>query len=434
MTTHPPGVVQYDDATARGFEPFATTRPGGELRAGALLVRERWAMTLGGPVDGFVSAPHLAGFREFDAPLAVPHDATLPPGTIVVNTRALPRLAAPAAAPRTAQDAGTQQWRIGNRVAAVRLRRPLAGRVLADGRLTLDALAEADGDATGDTSPGASAGMVATLDGVWMDGVWDLIRHLDPLLRGDLPTLAMHWQCEPLAVRPDVTVIGDHPVWIERGASVEPQVVLDTRAGPILLRHGATVQAFTRLAGPCIVGRDATILGGRVSGSSIGDLCRVSGELSASILLGHANKAHDGFVGHSVLGRWVNLGAGTTTSNLKNTYGPVALWTPDGVQDTGLQFLGTLLGDHAKTGIGLRLTTGCVIGAGSNVVDAMPPKAVAPFSWGGRVPYDLYALPKFVETAERVMARRQVPLDDAQRRHLDAVYAHATADARWPRR
>ena len=102
------------------------------------------------------------------------------------------------------------------------------------------------------------------------------------------------------------------------------------------------------------------------------------------MFVGHANKGHDGFVGHSVLGRWVNLGAGTTTSNLKNTYGTVALWTPGGVADTGLQFLGTLFGDHVKTGIGLRLTTGCVLGAGANVVDRMPPKAVAPFAWGER--------------------------------------------------
>ena len=78
-------------------------------------------------------------------------------------------------------------------------------------------------------------------------------------------------------------------------------------------------------------------------------------------------KGHEGFVGHSYLGRWVNLGAGTTTSNLKNTYGSVALWTPDGVRDTGLQFLGTLFGDHAKTGIGLTLTTPVPLKAVSSV-------------------------------------------------------------------
>src|SRR5204863_9771343 len=101
----------------------------------------------------------------------------------------------------------------------------------------------------------------------------------------------------------------------------------------------------------------------------------------------YANKGHEGFVGHSYLGKWVNLGAGTTTSNLKNTYGTVSLWTPSGTRNTGLQFLGTLFGDHVKTGIGLRLSTGTVIGTGANVYDAMPPKAVAPFAWGSGAPY-----------------------------------------------
>jgi UDP-N-acetylglucosamine diphosphorylase / glucose-1-phosphate thymidylyltransferase / UDP-N-acetylgalactosamine diphosphorylase / glucosamine-1-phosphate N-acetyltransferase / galactosamine-1-phosphate N-acetyltransferase len=182
------------------------------------------------------------------------------------------------------------------------------------------------------------------------------------------------------------------------------------------------VHSFTRVVGPCYVGEDSTVAGGRVSGCSIGDTCRVHGEISASIVLGHTNKGHDGFVGHSYLGRWVNLGAGTTTSNLKNTYGTVALWTPDGVRDSGLQFLGTLFGDHAKTGIGLRLTTGCVVGAGANVYDAMPPKYVRPFSWGGAAPYDVYDADKFLAVAERAMARRKVSLGDGARATLAAAH------------
>jgi hypothetical protein len=193
------------------------------------------------------------------------------------------------------------------------------------------------------------------------------------------------------------------------------------------------VQAFTRIIGPCYIGVDSTVTADRIAGSSIGDTCRVHGELSASIFVGHANKGHDGFVGHSVLGRWVNLGAGTITSNLKNTYGSVGLWTPTGVRDSGLQFLGTLFGDHAKTGIGLRLTTGCVLGAGANVFDAMPPKAVAPFAWGGQTPYETFDAAKFVETAGRMMARRQVTLGEGQQAWWRRVHAHAVADVRWPR-
>ncbi len=203
--------------------------------------------------------------------------------------------------------------------------------------------------------------------------------------------------------------------------------MFDVTAGPVVVRRGATVQAFTRVVGPCYIGEHSLVTADRISGCAIGDHCRVHGEISASILIGHANKSHDGFVGHSYFGRWVNLGAGTTTSNLKNTYGTVALWTPDGVRDTGLQFLGTLFGDHAKTGIGLQLTTGTVVGAGANVYDRMPPKYVPPFAWGGSAPYDTYDAARFATVAERVMARRQVQLSPAMREVLAAAHARRAA-------
>ena len=156
--------------------------------------------------------------------------------------------------------------------------------------------------------------------------------------------------------------------------------------------------------------------------------------MSNTIFLGHSNKGHDGFVGHSYLGRWVNIGAGTITSNLKNTYGTVALWTPSGVRDTGMQFLGTMFGDHVKTGIGLRLTTGTVIGAGANVYGSMPPKTVAPFSWGDAPNYPSYRADKFVETAARMMARRHVELSDRAHRHLDRGARRRAGPSRSTRR
>jgi len=152
---------------------------------------------------------------------------------------------------------------------------------------------------------------------------------------------------------------------------------------------------------------------------SIGDNCKVRGELSTSIVLGHSNKGHTGFVGHSYLGRWVNLGALTTTSNLKNTYGTIQLWTPSGVRSTGQQFLGTLFGDHAKTGIGTMLSTGTVIGTGANIFGAnVPPTAVPPFAWGDGEPYDTYDVTRFLVVAERVMSRRQVELGAKARKQL----------------
>ena len=389
----------YDDASARRFEPFALSRPVGELRAGALLVRERWSRVLGLPCGGFLGAPHLADFTEFDAPTMV-RDAELPDGAIVVNARALPALTTTGPA---------DILEIGGRVAAVRLAASTPTDQLLAGTAALEDFASNGWERTN----GA---------GHWLDAPWDLLRHLGEMLVADLPVLARGL---PAHTPAGCVVVGAHPTWIEGGATVEPLVVFDASAGPILIARGASVAAFTRLVGPLYVAPGAQILGGKVGGSSIGEQSRVHGEVSTTIFIGYANKGHDGFVGHSVLGRWVNLGAATVTSNLKNTYGAVQFWTPDGLRSTGLQFLGTMFGDHAKTAIGTRLTTGSVIGTGANVVGAgMSPKVVQPFTWGeGQSMYDAS---RFATVAERVMSRRHVTLDDAGRRHLARVF-----DARW---
>ena len=180
------------------------------------------------------------------------------------------------------------------------------------------------------------------------------------------------------------------------------------------------MQAFTRLVGPLTSASTASLTTDRIAASSIGDTCKVHGELSNTIFLGHSNKGHDGFVGHSMLGRWVNLGAGTITSNLKNTYGTVQLWTPDGMRDTGMQFLGTLFGDHAKTGHRPRASRRAACSARGRTCSAatMPPKAVAPFSWGEAGAFETYRIDKFLESAERMMARRHVALEDGMRAQL----------------
>jgi UDP-N-acetylglucosamine diphosphorylase/glucosamine-1-phosphate N-acetyltransferase len=393
VTAH--GLVFLDDAAAREFAPFSLTRPGCELRAGAALIRHRWEMALGVTSRGFVSAAHLA---EFDEPWGIgAAGGDLPAGTIIVNSRCAVAL----------ESAGTEAglWRCGGRVAAVRLSRAIpAAQLPPDG--ALEALAPTGARET-------------EVDGWWLDRVWDLVRHLSSMLGHDIHALAPRFDGEE---RHDVARTGPHPVFVERGAVIEPLSVFDTSLGPVLVRRDATVQAFTRVVGPCYIGEGTVVAGGRVGGSAIGEHCRVHGELSASILLGHTNKSHDGFIGHSVLGRWVNLGAGTVNSNLKNTYGTVTLWTPGGMADTGLQFLGAFLGDHAKTGIGTRLTTGCVIGAGANVVGAaISPKVVPPFAWGmeGAEPWELE---RFLLTAERVMQRRKVTLSERGRRQLSAAW------------
>jgi len=175
------------------------------------------------------------------------------------------------------------------------------------------------------------------------------------------------------------------------------------------------------------VARDARLVGGEVSGSAIGPKCVVRGEISGTVFLGYANKSHDGFVGSSAVGRWVNLGAGTITSNLKNTYGPVRLTLGARRYETGLTFLGSLIGDHVKTAIGTMLPTGCVIGVGANLFGSRrPPSDVPAFAWGLEEPGAVLECGRFVEIAERVLPRRDVAVDDGMRRYLAAVWGAAT--------
>jgi len=384
----------YDDAQARQFEPFALTRPGSELRAGTSLIRRRWERVTGLQSAGFISSSHLAYFEEGNAPPALAPKAEIPAGSIVVNTRCVIPL-----------DLNLERFDLlmcEGAACALRLARALPVSQFADGSVDIGSI---------QTTLGGQR-----IKGRWINEVWDFIATLTDQLMEDIPLRGKSLEA---TAKTGATTVGDHGIFVEEGAVIGPQVVLDASAGPILVRRGAVVAPFTHLVGPISVGRDSQILGDRVANSSIGDHCKVRGEFSSSIVLGHSNKGHAGFVGHSYLGRWVNLGALTTTSDLKNTYGPIQLWTPSGVRSTGQQFLGTLFGDHAKTGIGTMLSTGTVIGAGASVFGAnMPPKAVPPFAWGDGEPYDTYDVTRFLAVAERVMSRRQVELGAKARKQL----------------
>jgi UDP-N-acetylglucosamine diphosphorylase/glucosamine-1-phosphate N-acetyltransferase len=392
----------FDDARARQFEPFALTRPVSELRAGAEIIRNRWEKIGQTKAYGFIAGSHLIDFDEPGAAPSVSAEQTIPNGSVIANSRFVPTLSG-------VIDDTSASYTCDGVVCAVRLRRSIDMSDLTDGNIDLQQLVD-----------GGTAS--AALPGRWLREVWDLVGQLNDQLMEDIPLMGATLAGGVV----ENATVGNHKVYIEMGASIEPYVVLDASAGPILIRRGASIASFTRIVGPCYIGENSIIVGDAIRACSIGDVCKVRGEISGSILLGHSNKGHTGFIGSSYVGRWVNFGAGTTTSNLKNTYGTVQLATPNGLRDTGLQFLGSLVGDHAKTGIGTMLTTGCVIGAGANVYGASTsPKQIPPFAWGDREPYDRYELDKFLEVAGRMMERRHVTLSDAARRQLTAAYNSA---------
>lgn len=368
------------------WAPFVGVRPLSELRAGLWKVRERWEGILGAETRAILGE-HCAGFYEGAEPPVEPPRALEGPCVVAASWFA------PAGAPMELEPGVRRFTHEGTTV----------GWVVPAGERWEGPHEE---------------GEAQEVSGILLHGAYDLLTALEHLLPGDCADLA-GGEREPL---PDGTlVIGDPADVILLGAAIEPGVVFDTRGGVIVVDEGAQVRHGTRLEGPLYVGPLTLVLGGEVRGSVFGPHCRVRGEVASSVFLGFANKAHDGFVGHSVLGHWVNLGAGTTTSNLKNTYGNVRLEAAGTTIETGRQFLGTLFGDHAKTAIGTMLGTGTVVGAGANVFGGAVPKWVPPFSWGvgGR---ERVTEEGFLKTAGRVLPRRQVELTPERAASLAATH------------
>lgn len=215
-------------------------------------------------------------------------------------------------------------------------------------------------------------------------------------------------------------------LFIEEGAEVEFSTI-NTKTGKIYIGKNAEVMEGCNLRGPIALCEGSKFnLGAKIYGATtVGPHSKVGGEVSNIIIFGYTNKGHDGFVGNSVIGEWCNLGADTNSSNLKNNYGNVKLWnyrTKD-FQDTGLQFAGLIMGDHSKTAINTQLNTGTVIGVASNIFrEGFPPNLIENFSWGGFKDDERFKLDKAYEVAEKVMARRKMPLTDEDKGILKHIF------------
>ncbi|MGE5193131.1 MAG: putative sugar nucleotidyl transferase, partial [Deltaproteobacteria bacterium] len=213
---------------------------------------------------------------------------------------------------------------------------------------------------------------------------------------------------------------------VDRGARIDPFVVLDVTRGPISIEAGAVIQSFTRLEGPCHIAEGAKLFRANIrGGTTIGPGCRVGGEVETSILHGHVNKYHDGFLGHSYLCPWVNLGALSTSSDLKNDYSRVRVPLEGKSTDTGLVKVGCFIGDHTKTGLGSLFNTGSSIGVMCMILPGgeLLPKYIPSFTavWHGELA-DAMPLERSLAAARTAMVRRNCELTNAQERLLRAVY------------
>ncbi|MBK9420074.1 MAG: GlmU family protein [Flavobacteriales bacterium] len=261
---------------------------------------------------------------------------------------------------------------------------------------------------------------------------WHVFQSCGVALSNDLDHVTAGRKSAPLSA--SNTVIGDPAmVFLETGAKAEASI-FNTANGPVYIGKGAEVMEGCMLRGPVALGENAQLkMGAKIYGaSSFGPECRVGGEVSNSVMQGYSNKGHDGFLGNSVLGEWCNLGADTNTSNLKNTYGDVTAWSyaAEALTPSGQQFLGLVMGDHAKSAINTMFNTGTVAGPCANIFGGgFPPKHIPAFAWGGAEGFGTYALDKAFSTCRRVMERRHVPFTQADQEILRHVF-HATASYR----
>jgi len=240
-----------------------------------------------------------------------------------------------------------------------------------------------------------------------------------------LTSHALHQGASAFGATDRVAIVGNETVLIHPTAVVDPWVCVDARHGPVILGPHAHVQSHVRLVGPVVVGAHSTVLHGQLAHSCVGPWCKVGGEVSHSMMVGWSNKAHDGFMGHSVVGQWVNIGAGSITSNLKHTYGPIQTGPPHDRIMTGKSFLGAMIGDFVKMGIGTCLPTGAVVGTGAVVMGTgVQPSFIPSFSWGDTG--EMVTLAGFETSVTRMMARRHQVLHEGV---LQQVATHMRASS-----
>ncbi|GAB4418627.1 MAG: GlmU family protein [Bacteroidia bacterium] len=395
----------FEDRTHFDLLPFTYTRPLFDLRVGILTGQERWQRVLGAPV----AARTLGYLRaHFDRP---------PQGRDVcwINSKFFPdpdlSYLIGEAAPRTAY--------LGSR-----------------GDLLLarfdPALLPAGHDPDLLSLPGLEVVQTA-LDPLALRFPEDIFALNAELIRRDFALLTQAIS-EPLR-DPHTRVYGADNLYLAPGARVRAALI-DAEDGPVYLGPSSLVSAGAIIQGTHAIGPHATVaMGAKLRGdTTLGPWVKAGGEITNSVIMGYSNKAHDGYLGNAVLGYWCNLGADTNASNLKNTYQPVRLWheASGSYRDTGRTFCGLMMADHSKCGINTMFNTGTVVGVSANIFGAdFPPAFLPSFSWGGAAGLSTYRLDKALETAGRVMSRRQLALSQAEQEVFAAVFARTAAYRTW---
>ncbi|HEY7428271.1 MAG TPA: putative sugar nucleotidyl transferase [Gemmataceae bacterium] len=414
-------VCLFEDRGALDLEPLSLTRPVFELLCGLTSLAAKQSRFFPPGPRGILIRPHLADlYRLHSAELPVNDLAWLRAGpTILINGRWLP----PSIPLPPAELTGPCVALVDDEIAFA---------VIKPEHLT---------DCSPHTLDDCLAAWKTTLPhrpsgGRLVRYLWELVQDNGEQILADWQTAGAPFEAEAgvSTDRPGLAVVGPRDrVLIHPSARLDPMVVADTTHGPVVIDRGAVVAAFTRLEGPCSIGPRTQVHGAKVrAGTTLGPDCRIGGEIECSIVQGHSNKYHDGFLGHAYLGEWVNLGAGTHNSDLRNDYGEITMTVNGRRVRTGLTKVGCFLGDHTKTGLGALLNTGTNTGVFCNLLPGgLLPKYVPSFaSWWDGVLTDRAELTALLRTAAEVMRRRHVVFTEAHAALYRTLFEQTAAERR----
>lgn len=396
-------ICLFEDEGYSRLLPLVYFRPVYDLRCGAQLLRERIASSFPGAKVSFHTRPYLSGVVSEACPGASVNEL---PGeleeVVFINGRLLVDESGVKAIEKLKPN---QVLQYDTTVVAARF----SGTQLKNIKYRLN-----QGALTSETFQGLP---VISVKARIITYPWELVQYNGEVLREDFIQLTGDNPTIQGQVYDGAVLVNRDQIHIGSDAQVKPGVVLDASEGPIFLDDGVRVFPNAVLEGPVYVGKNSLIKAGAkiYENTSIGPVCKVGGEVEESILHSYSNKQHEGFLGHAYLGSWVNLGADTNNSDLKNDYGTVKVYVQGELVDTGSQFVGLTMGDHSKSGINAMFNTGTVVGVNCNLFGAaLPPKFVPSFTWGNASDgFVTYRLEKAIQVARRVMARRKVELTPA---------------------
>src|SRR6056297_2002321 len=383
--------ILFDDKSWQNLLPLTFTKPVGEIRTGILTLKEKWEKMLQSPVS-YKTEDYLS--EKYTIKVAT--ENILINGSVIPNKNLIEKI----------QQLDTNKALVaGTKILALKINK----------------------DQLPNFNPFSIENIEKenfTSEFISIEWPWDIFKLSEVNIKTDFDLITKNRKSKPLSKSNNI--LAEENIFIEEGAKVE-FATLNASTGPIYIDKNAEIMEGSLIRGPFALCEHAVVkMAAKIYGpTTIGPYSKVGGEINNSVIIGYSNKAHDGFLGNSVIGEWCNLGADTNNSNLKNNYAEVKVWNYDAERfiKTGLQFCGLIMGDHSKCGINTMFNTGTVVGVSANIFGSGFPRTLIPsFAWGGAGGFSEFRLKKALEVVERVFERRNKTLDQVEIDILTHIY------------